>query len=172
MPIMWKGSSALDLPKMENLTLTTPYGQICSNCRDRSSTFSSKCSRFQIIFPGLLDWTVNWGSGCPESADTQIKEHRWCDGQVCPDVGYEIMRSWSRRPEGVFVFYERDFCGLPMRRDERRVVGHSCCLEKGFFRRRRKKNPGGRELEESPGWVDLAESAKEGDLFGVERKER
>ncbi|GFU53296.1 hypothetical protein TNCV_2953321 [Trichonephila clavipes] len=36
-----------------------------------------------------------------------IIEHRWCDGQVCPDVGQELWPSGSRRPESVFACYVR-----------------------------------------------------------------
>ncbi|GFT70148.1 hypothetical protein TNCV_3456141 [Trichonephila clavipes] len=30
---------------------------------------------------------------------------RWCDGQVCPDIGQGIMALWSRRPGCVFRCY-------------------------------------------------------------------
>ncbi|GFU83001.1 hypothetical protein TNCV_1058691 [Trichonephila clavipes] len=63
--------------------------------------------------------------------------NRWRNGQVCPDVGQGIMAPWARRPGCVLVCYAqigrgrpRDFCDLPKRRDEGRVV--NVCL-KGFF---------------------------------------
>ncbi|GFV80702.1 hypothetical protein TNCV_4618641 [Trichonephila clavipes] len=43
---------------------------------------------------------------------------------------------------------EGDFCGLPMRRDEGRIVDPPLVFKRVF--RRREKNPGWRELEESP----------------------
>ncbi|GFS64457.1 hypothetical protein TNCV_3956131 [Trichonephila clavipes] len=46
---------------------------------------------------------------------------------------------------------ERDFCGLSMRRDEGHVVDPPLGFKKRFFGRR----------EESPGWRELEESAKE-----------
>ncbi|GFT40860.1 hypothetical protein TNCV_2826281, partial [Trichonephila clavipes] len=46
-----------------------------------------------------------------------IIEHRWCDAQVCPDVGQELWRSWSRRPRSIFVCYARIGLG-----DERRAL--------------------------------------------------
>ncbi|GFV69948.1 hypothetical protein TNCV_1983151 [Trichonephila clavipes] len=74
-----------------------------------------------------------------------IIEHRWCDGQGCPDVGQELWRSWSRRPGCVFVCYARmglgrlrDFCGLPMRRDEGRVVDSPWCVKRVFLENERR----------------------------------
>ncbi|GFS56511.1 hypothetical protein TNCV_4303111 [Trichonephila clavipes] len=69
-----------------------------------------------------------------------IIEHRWCDGQVCPDVGQEIMAPLVQTARvRVCVLRtnrtreaERDFCGLSMRRYEGRVVDPPWCL-KGFL---------------------------------------
>ncbi|GFU18842.1 hypothetical protein TNCV_1085801 [Trichonephila clavipes] len=43
---------------------------------------------------------------------------------------------------------ERDFCDLPIRRDEERVVNQPLVFKRFFFRRREgEPNPGSRELE-------------------------
>ncbi|GFU82812.1 hypothetical protein TNCV_266091 [Trichonephila clavipes] len=54
----------------------------------------------------------------------------WRDGQVCPDVGQGTMAPWARRPGCVLACdaqigrgRPRDFCYLPIRRDERAA----CC---------------------------------------------
>ncbi|GFW83305.1 hypothetical protein TNCV_2509451 [Trichonephila clavipes] len=113
--------------------------------------------------------------------------HRWCDGQVCPDVRQELWRLGQTARVCIGVFRtnrtrdaERDFCGLPIRRDEGRVVAHPWCLKGFFFRRRGRgslpwiertgeESPVWNGLRESPGWRKLEESAKE---IGVKRKER
>ncbi|GFU34698.1 hypothetical protein TNCV_1994081 [Trichonephila clavipes] len=108
------------------------------------------------------------------------------------------MAPWARRPGFVLVCYAeigrgrpRDFYGLPIRRDEGRVVDPPLVFKRGFFFQETRKRspaldgekekpcPGSRELErralfgnvlrESPGWRQLEESAKE---IGMERKER
>ncbi|GFW48421.1 hypothetical protein TNCV_1109821 [Trichonephila clavipes] len=92
----------------------------------------------------------------------------------------ELWRLGFRRPGCVFVCYARiglgrprDFCGLPMRRDEGRVV-YSPLVFKRVFLRRREESAGSWELEgESPGSRELEESAEEETWseIGVERKE-
>ncbi|GFX67444.1 hypothetical protein TNCV_3463331 [Trichonephila clavipes] len=105
---------------------------------------------------------------------------RWRDGQVCPDVGQGIMAPWARRARvciGVLCVNrtreaERDFCDLPIRRDEGRVVDPPLVFKRVFFLETKKPEKGallwggGRKI---PGWRQLEESAKE---VGVERKER
>ncbi|GFT93715.1 hypothetical protein TNCV_1804041 [Trichonephila clavipes] len=86
--------------------------------------------------------------------------NRWRDGQVCPEVGQGTMAPWARRPGCVLACYAqigrgrpRDFCDLPIRRDEGRVVNTPLVLKGFFFRRRgRKKETRERERErEEPG---------------------
>ncbi|GFT90826.1 hypothetical protein TNCV_3863801 [Trichonephila clavipes] len=75
---------------------------------------------------------------------------------------------------------ERDFCGLPIRRDEGRVVDPPLVFKRVFSGDEEEEPcPGSRELErralfgnvprKNLGWRQLEESAKE---IGVERKER
>ncbi|GFT46704.1 hypothetical protein TNCV_3184891 [Trichonephila clavipes] len=58
---------------------------------------------------------------------------------------------------------EIDFCGLSMRRDEGRVVDPPLEFKRGFLRRQ-EESLGLREFEQSFGWRELGESAKETDL--------
>ncbi|GFT82060.1 hypothetical protein TNCV_3909931 [Trichonephila clavipes] len=61
---------------------------------------------------------------------------------------------------------ERDFCGLPIRRDEGRVVDPPLVLKRVFFvETRREPCPGSRELEESAKERDLVQV-----LSGKKRK--
>ncbi|GFT76835.1 hypothetical protein TNCV_22391 [Trichonephila clavipes] len=77
--------------------------------------------------------------------------NRWRDGQVCPDVGQGIMAPWARRPGCVSACYAqigrggpRDFCDLPIRRDEGRVVNTPLVFKRVLFQERGEKT-GGRE---------------------------
>ncbi|GFW18009.1 hypothetical protein TNCV_2281131 [Trichonephila clavipes] len=63
-----------------------------------------------------------------------------------------MSREWDSRTQVVRwtrLGRPRDFCGLPMRKDEGRVVDPPLVFKKSFFRRQG-GSPGGRELEESP----------------------
>ncbi|GFT37767.1 hypothetical protein TNCV_4128471 [Trichonephila clavipes] len=80
--------------------------------------------------------------------------NRWRDGQVCPEVGQGTMAPWARRPGCVLACYAqigrgrpRDFCDLPIRRDEGRVVNTPLVLKGFFFRRRGRKKRDERERE-------------------------
>ncbi|GFX93037.1 hypothetical protein TNCV_139811 [Trichonephila clavipes] len=99
--------------------------------------------------------------------------NRWRDGQVCLDVGQGIMALWARWPVCFGVLCanstreaERDFCDLPIRRNEGRVVDPPLVFKRDFFQEtknyreepgpgwRKRKNPcpGSRKHEkESPG---------------------
>ncbi|GFU32333.1 hypothetical protein TNCV_4699131 [Trichonephila clavipes] len=72
--------------------------------------------------------------------------NRWRDGQVCPDVGQGTMAPWARRPGCVLACdaqirrgRPRDFCDLPIRRDEGRVVNTPLVFKMGLFRKRRRE---------------------------------
>ncbi|GFU43019.1 hypothetical protein TNCV_3141521 [Trichonephila clavipes] len=72
--------------------------------------------------------------------------NRWRDGQVCPDVGQGIMAPWARRPGCVLACYAqigrgrpRDFCDLPIRRDEGRVVNTHLVFKRVLFQETKKK---------------------------------
>ncbi|GFW46988.1 hypothetical protein TNCV_3486001 [Trichonephila clavipes] len=65
--------------------------------------------------------------------------NRWRDGQGRPDFGQGIMAPWARRPGCVLVCYAqiglgwwRNFCDLPIRRDERRVVDPPLVFKRVF----------------------------------------
>ncbi|GFW42106.1 hypothetical protein TNCV_1905641 [Trichonephila clavipes] len=67
--------------------------------------------------------------------------NRWRDGQVCLDVGQGIMAPWARqvcigvlcanRPREA----ERDFCDLPIRKDEGRVMDPPLVFKRVFFQK-------------------------------------
>ncbi|GFV08772.1 hypothetical protein TNCV_2253361 [Trichonephila clavipes] len=67
--------------------------------------------------------------------------NRWRDGQVCPDVGQGTMAPWGQDGSGVFWRgcanrmreVKRDFCDLPIRRDEGRVVNTPLVFKSGSF---------------------------------------
>ncbi|GFW69564.1 hypothetical protein TNCV_489101 [Trichonephila clavipes] len=83
--------------------------------------------------------------------------NRWRDGQVCPDVGQGIMAPWARRPGCVLVCYAqigrgrpRDFCDLPIRRDEGRVVNTPLVFKRVLFQEMKRKKEKRDERERSP----------------------
>ncbi|GFX04157.1 hypothetical protein TNCV_3973061 [Trichonephila clavipes] len=72
--------------------------------------------------------------------------NRWRDGQVCPDVGQGIMAPWARRHWCVLACYAqigrgrpRDFCDLPIRRDEGRVVNTPLVFKRVLFEKKEKQ---------------------------------
>ncbi|GFY24589.1 hypothetical protein TNCV_1016351 [Trichonephila clavipes] len=80
-------------------------------------------------------------------------------GQVCPDVDKEL---WRLGPDGSVCFgvlcanrtreVKRDFCNLPIRRGEGRVVNTPLVVKKGSFSGDEKKRERGEEKgQESPG---------------------
>ncbi|GFY14718.1 hypothetical protein TNCV_647621 [Trichonephila clavipes] len=80
--------------------------------------------------------------------------NRWRDEQVCPDVGQGIMVPWARQPGCVLVCYAqigrgrpRDFCDLPIRRDEGRVVNTPLVFKRVLFQETKKKK---KSRERSP----------------------
>ncbi|GFT97013.1 hypothetical protein TNCV_5107951 [Trichonephila clavipes] len=103
--------------------------------------------------------------------------NRWRDGQVCPDVGQGIMAPWARRPGCVLACYAqigrgrpRDFCDLPIRRDEGRVVNTPLVFKRVLFQERREREEPGlgwRKREKPcPGWRKHERRA----LVGTDRK--
>ncbi|GFW96673.1 hypothetical protein TNCV_2847301 [Trichonephila clavipes] len=91
--------------------------------------------------------------------------NRWRDGQVCPDVGQGTMAPWARRPECVLACDEqigrgrpRDFCDLPIRRDEGRVVNTPLVFKRVLFQEKReeteKEKKKSRERERSQPWME------------------
>ncbi|GFX78295.1 hypothetical protein TNCV_5136421 [Trichonephila clavipes] len=119
--------------------------------------------------------------------------NRWCDGQVCPDVGQGIMAPWSRRPGYVFGCYGQIGLGgrERLRWPNNEKGREACCgptpgVLKGFFSgyERKKPCPGSRELERralvGTDWKralegeNLRRALKKGTWseIGVERKER
>ncbi|GFV21211.1 hypothetical protein TNCV_4268441 [Trichonephila clavipes] len=81
--------------------------------------------------------------------------NRWRDGQVCPDVGQGIMAPWARRPGSVLECCAqirrgrpRDFCDLPIRRDEGRVVNTPLVFKRVLFQEKQRKKR--RERERNP----------------------
>ncbi|GFY01925.1 hypothetical protein TNCV_4796471 [Trichonephila clavipes] len=87
--------------------------------------------------------------------------NRWRDGQVCPDVGQGTMAPWARRPGCVLACdaqigrgRPRDFCDLPIRRDEGRVVNTPLVFKRVLFQEKRKRKggkKGGRKRRERGG---------------------
>ncbi|GFT93712.1 hypothetical protein TNCV_1804011 [Trichonephila clavipes] len=84
--------------------------------------------------------------------------NRWRDGQVCPEVGQGTMAPWARRPGCVLACYAqigrgrpRDFCDLPIRRDEA-CCEHTPGVKRVLFQetREKKKRERERERERSP----------------------
>ncbi|GFX75890.1 hypothetical protein TNCV_2238621 [Trichonephila clavipes] len=72
--------------------------------------------------------------------------NRWRDGQVCPDAGQGTMAPWARRPGCVLACdaqigrgRPRDFCDLPIRRDEGRVVNTPLVFKRVLFQEKRKE---------------------------------
>ncbi|GFX98781.1 hypothetical protein TNCV_1503571 [Trichonephila clavipes] len=70
--------------------------------------------------------------------------NRWRDGQVCPDGGQGIMVPWARGPGCILACYAqigrgrpRDFCDLPIRRDEGRVVNPPLVFKRVLFQETR-----------------------------------
>ncbi|GFS87136.1 hypothetical protein TNCV_1130371 [Trichonephila clavipes] len=70
--------------------------------------------------------------------------NRGRDGQVCPDVGQGTMAPWARWPGCVLACYAqigrgrpRDFCDLPIRRDEGRVVNTPLVFKRDLFQETR-----------------------------------
>ncbi|GFU64316.1 hypothetical protein TNCV_3446261 [Trichonephila clavipes] len=68
--------------------------------------------------------------------------NKWRDGQVCPDVGQGTTAPWVRRPGCVLACdaqigrgRPRDFCDLPIRRDEGRVVNTPLVFKRVLLRR-------------------------------------
>ncbi|GFV87448.1 hypothetical protein TNCV_4034201 [Trichonephila clavipes] len=66
--------------------------------------------------------------------------NRWRDGQVCPDVDKELWRVCfgvlcANRTREV----KRDFCDLPMRRNEGRVVNTPLVFKRVLFQERRRR---------------------------------
>ncbi|GFX19064.1 hypothetical protein TNCV_4002931, partial [Trichonephila clavipes] len=91
--------------------------------------------------------------------------NRWRDGQVCPDVGqgtYGALGQTARVCFGVLCAnrtreVKRDFCDLPIRRNEGRVVNTPLVFKRVLFqeerkegqeRNERKKKTGNREERE------------------------
>ncbi|GFX84677.1 hypothetical protein TNCV_724841 [Trichonephila clavipes] len=71
--------------------------------------------------------------------------NRWRDGQVCPDVGQGTMAPWARRLGCVLACYaqigrgrSKDFCDLPIRRNEGRVVNTPLVFKRVLFQEREK----------------------------------
>ncbi|GFX75212.1 hypothetical protein TNCV_3171391 [Trichonephila clavipes] len=81
--------------------------------------------------------------------------NRWRDGQVCPDVGQGTMAPGARRLGCVLVCYvqigrgevKRDFCDLPIRRNEGRVVNTPLVFKRVLFEGEKKS----RERERTEG---------------------
>ncbi|GFX35155.1 hypothetical protein TNCV_2330951 [Trichonephila clavipes] len=94
--------------------------------------------------------------------------NRWRDGQVCPDVGQGTMAPWARRPRCVLACdaqigrgRPRDFCDLPIRRDEGRVVNTPLVFKRVLFQEKREetekeKKRGERERGARP-WMEKRE---------------
>ncbi|GFU72018.1 hypothetical protein TNCV_2261891 [Trichonephila clavipes] len=90
--------------------------------------------------------------------------NRWRDGQVCPDVGQGTMAPWARRPGCVLACdaqigrgRPRDFCDLPIRRDQGRVVNTPLVFKTVLFQEKRKeteKEKKSRERERSRPWME------------------
>ncbi|GFV52530.1 hypothetical protein TNCV_1564391 [Trichonephila clavipes] len=91
--------------------------------------------------------------------------NRWHDGQVCPDVGQGIMTPWARRPGCVLACdaqigrgRPRDFCDLPIRRDEGRVVNTPLVFKRVLFQEKReeteKEKKKSRERERRRPWME------------------
>ncbi|GFU64313.1 hypothetical protein TNCV_3446231 [Trichonephila clavipes] len=91
--------------------------------------------------------------------------NRWRDGQVCPDVGQGTTVPWARRPGCVLACdaqkgrgRPRDFCDLPIRRDEGCVVNTPLVFKRVLFRRegerrrKRRRKRVGRERGAGLGW--------------------
>ncbi|GFW52898.1 hypothetical protein TNCV_2394771 [Trichonephila clavipes] len=90
--------------------------------------------------------------------------NRWRDGQVCPDVEQGIMVPWARWPGCVLACYAqigrgrpRDFCDLPIRRDEGRVVNTHLVFKRVLFqetkgKKEKKKKERGEREEPGLGW--------------------
>ncbi|GFU08920.1 hypothetical protein TNCV_1318071 [Trichonephila clavipes] len=81
--------------------------------------------------------------------------NRWRDGQVCPDVGQGTMAPWP----GCVLACDaqigrgrpRDFCDLPIRRDEGRVVNTPLVFKRVLFQEKRRRKKDGRERRERRG---------------------
>ncbi|GFU62654.1 hypothetical protein TNCV_427851 [Trichonephila clavipes] len=90
--------------------------------------------------------------------------NRWRDGQVCPDVGQGTMAPWARRPGCILACdaqigrgRPRDFCDLPIRRDEGRVVNTPLVFKRVLFEKKRderEKKKESRERERSRPWME------------------
>ncbi|GFY08571.1 hypothetical protein TNCV_810041 [Trichonephila clavipes] len=103
--------------------------------------------------------------------------NRWRDGQVCPDVGQGSMAPWARRPGCVLACdaqigrgRPRDFCDLPIRRDEGRVVDTPLVFKRVLFQEKReeteKEKKKSRERERSQPWREKRAESE----IGVERR--
>ncbi|GFV84937.1 hypothetical protein TNCV_3892751 [Trichonephila clavipes] len=90
--------------------------------------------------------------------------NRWRDGQVYPDVGQGTMAPWARRPGCILACdaqigrgRPRDFCDLPIRRDEGRVVNTPLVFKRVLFEKKRderEKKKESREKERSRPWME------------------
>ncbi|GFV10296.1 hypothetical protein TNCV_3439821 [Trichonephila clavipes] len=85
--------------------------------------------------------------------------NRWRNGQVCPDVGQGIMAPWARRPGCVLACYAqigrgrpRDFCDLPIRRDEGHVVNTPLVFKRILFQGTEKEKKRGEREKPGLGW--------------------
>ncbi|GFT92869.1 hypothetical protein TNCV_740361 [Trichonephila clavipes] len=90
---------------------------------------------------GAIVYCLNSGSEDRQTGRHNGKvEPAWRDGQVCPDVGQGTTAPWARRPGCVLTCdaqigrgRPRDFCDLPIRRDEGRVVDTPLVFQRGSF---------------------------------------
>ncbi|GFW02008.1 hypothetical protein TNCV_1148881 [Trichonephila clavipes] len=87
------------------------------------------------------------------------------DGQVCPNVGQGTMAPWAIRPGCVLACDAqigrgrlRDFCDLPIRRDEGCVVNTPLVFKRVLFQEKReeteKEKKKSRKRERSRPWME------------------
>ncbi|GFX64032.1 uncharacterized protein TNCV_1791531 [Trichonephila clavipes] len=109
-----------------------------------------------------IDFVLKWLSrvGLEVGPTKELCEgdtmNRWRDEQVCPDVGQGTMAPWARRPGCVLACYAqirrggpRNFCDLPIRRDEGRVVNTPLVFKMVLFQERRGRRDGEEKRKET-----------------------
>ncbi|GFY24996.1 hypothetical protein TNCV_2691871 [Trichonephila clavipes] len=96
--------------------------------------------------------------------------NRWCDGQVCPEVGQGIMVPWSRRSGCVFGCYGQIGLGRPRETLDTKGRKKPCPGSRGLERRALV----GTEWKRALAGENTRRALKKGtwNEIGVDRKER